>query len=59
MFRDSSLIITGRGTGLEHYFMRDMYDNFYVTHWRSAFIIFWMGVIALGISQDIWVSWST
>jgi len=48
-------LASGRGTGLEHYFMRDMYDNFYKTHWRAGFIIFWLGIIALAVGGSIWV----
>jgi len=40
-------LASGRGTGLEHYFLKDMYDNFYKTHWRAGYIIFWMGILAL------------
>lgn len=29
-------LASGRGTGLEHYFMKDMYDTFYETHWKPA-----------------------
>jgi len=48
-------LASGRGTGLEHYFMRDMYDNFYKTHWRAGFIIFWLGILSLIIGGSIWV----
>jgi len=43
---------SGRGTGLEHYFMKDLYQTFYPTHWGPAFIIFWMGIFALGFSGN-------
>lgn len=47
---------SGRGTGLEHYFMKDMYENFYKTHWRAGFAIFWMGIIVFALSVD-WYVW--
>jgi len=47
---------SGRGTGLEHYFMKDMYESFYKTHWRAGFAIFWMGIIVFALSQD-WYVW--
>eukprot|EP01118_Nematostelium_gracile_P008148 TRINITY_DN268_c0_g2_i3.p1 TRINITY_DN268_c0_g2~~TRINITY_DN268_c0_g2_i3.p1 ORF type:complete len:625 (+),score=123.19 TRINITY_DN268_c0_g2_i3:140-1876(+) len=49
-------LASGRGTGLEHYFMRDMYDNFYRTHWRVGFIIWWMGILVFALSVD-WYVW--
>eukprot|EP01117_Protostelium_nocturnum_P012633 TRINITY_DN464_c0_g2_i1.p1 TRINITY_DN464_c0_g2~~TRINITY_DN464_c0_g2_i1.p1 ORF type:complete len:1660 (+),score=594.70 TRINITY_DN464_c0_g2_i1:519-5498(+) len=45
-------LASGRGTGLEHYFMKDLYTTFYKTHWRPGFIIFWMGIIALAFSRN-------
>jgi len=48
-------LASGRGTGLEHYFMKDMYDNFYKSHWRPAFVIFWMGIIVFGITVDFFI----
>jgi hypothetical protein len=47
---------SGRGTGLEHYFMKDMYESFYKTHWRAGFAIFWMGIIVFALSVD-WYVW--
>ncbi|PRP84007.1 callose synthase 7-like [Planoprotostelium fungivorum] len=46
---------SGRGTGLEHYFMKDLYATFYTTHWGPAFIIFWMGILALSFSGSFLV----
>jgi len=44
---------SGRGTGLEHYFMMDLYDTFYHTHWGPAFVIFWMGILVLILSGNV------
>jgi hypothetical protein len=49
-------LASGRGTGLEHYFMRDMYDNFYKTHWKAGFAIWWMGILVFALSVD-WFVW--
>ncbi len=46
---------SGRGTGLEHYFIKDMYDNFYKTHWRAGFVIVWLGLIAFACGGSILV----
>ena len=27
------------GSGLEHYYMRDMFDTFYKSHWRAGFMV--------------------
>jgi len=43
---------SGRGSGLEHYFMKDMYGIFYNTHWRPAFAIAWIGILVLILSGD-------
>lgn len=51
--KPSFYLPSGRGSGLEHYFMKDMYETFYSTHWRPAFIIFWMGMVALFLSGNI------
>lgn len=40
---------SGRGTGLEHYYMKDLYSTFYKSHWRAGFFIFWMGVIVFAL----------
>eukprot|EP01117_Protostelium_nocturnum_P012632 TRINITY_DN464_c0_g1_i1.p1 TRINITY_DN464_c0_g1~~TRINITY_DN464_c0_g1_i1.p1 ORF type:complete len:1664 (+),score=604.92 TRINITY_DN464_c0_g1_i1:191-5182(+) len=48
-------LASGRGTGLEHHFMLDMYDNFYSTHWGPAFVIFWMGFLVLILSGNVLV----
>jgi len=48
-------LASGRGTGLEHYFMLDMYDTFYHTHWGPAFVIFWMGFLVLILSGNVLV----
>lgn len=46
---------SGRGTGLEHYFMLDMYNNFYKTHWKTGFFIFWMGIFVIILTGNIWI----
>ena len=45
-------LASGRGSGLEHYFMKDMYNTFYSTHWRAGFIILWLGVLWLCLSGN-------
>jgi hypothetical protein len=46
---------SGRGSGLEHYFMKDMYNTFYSTHWRPGFIIMWLGFFQLVLSGNFLV----
>lgn len=48
-------LASGRGTGLEHYSMKEMYDSFYKTHWRAGYIIFWMGLLALILGGSVFV----
>jgi hypothetical protein len=43
---------SGRGGGLEHYFMKDMYNTFHTTHWKPGFAILWLGIIVLILSGN-------
>jgi hypothetical protein len=50
--KNAFYLASGRGSGLEHRFMDDLFSHFYHTHWRAAFVIFWMGVATFALSRD-------